>query len=190
MLLNHKDDQEARISQAIEAIHSNNSPSIRATARVYDVSHSTLAKCLCEQPTYQQSWMTNQKLLHTEEEALFQWVIFMSKWGFSTRISAVCKMADILLSARTEFFVNASLTVKENWVHKFVNRHEQLQSKYTQKYNYQRALCEDLKVMSNWFQLVKNTQAKYGISNKDIYNFDKTGFQMRVIDTVKVITES
>jgi len=69
---NHKDDQEARISQAIEAIHSNNSPSIRAAACAYDVPHSTLAKRLREQPTYQQSRMTNQKLLHTEEEALFQ----------------------------------------------------------------------------------------------------------------------
>ncbi len=44
--------------------------------------------------------------------------------------------------------------------------------------------------MSNWFQLVKNTQAKYGISDEDIYNFDKTEFQMRIIDTVKVVTGS
>ncbi len=44
--------------------------------------------------------------------------------------------------------------------------------------------------MSDWFQLVKNTQVKYGIPNKDIYNFDETRFQMRVIDTVKVVTGS
>ncbi len=87
-------------------------------------------------------------------------------------------------------FVNVSLTVRENWVHKFVNCHEQLQSKYTQKYNYQQALCKDLKTMSDWFQLVKNTQAKYGISDEDIYNFDKTEFQIRVIGTVKVMTGS
>jgi len=96
---NHKDDQEARISQAIEAIHSNNSPSIRAAARAYDVPHSTLAKRLRGQSTYQQSRMTNQKLLPTEEEALFQWVISMSERGFPPQISAVHKMADILLSA-------------------------------------------------------------------------------------------
>jgi hypothetical protein len=34
MPLNHKSDQEARILQAIEAIHSNISPSIRAAARL------------------------------------------------------------------------------------------------------------------------------------------------------------
>jgi len=114
----------------------------------------------------------------------------MSKQGFSPQISAVCKMTDILLSVCTEFFINTSLTVKENWVHKFVNHHEQLQSKYTQKYNYQQILCENLKIMSDWFQLVKNTQAKYDILNEDIYNFDKTEFQMRIINTVKVMTES
>jgi hypothetical protein len=37
---------------------------------------------------------------------------------------------------------------------------------------------------------VKNTQAKYGISDENIYNFDKTGFQMKIIDTVKVVTGS
>ncbi len=79
---NHKGDQEARISQAIEAIHSNNSPSIRAAARAYDVPYSTLVKRLHGQPTYQQSRMANRKLLPTEEEALFQWVISMGERDF------------------------------------------------------------------------------------------------------------
>ncbi len=37
---------------------------------------------------------------------------------------------------------------------------------------------------------MKNTQTRYDISNEDIYNFDKTEFQMKIIDTVKVMTES
>ena len=43
---NHKSDQEARILQAIEAIHDNTSPSIRAAARAYDVPRSTLTNRL------------------------------------------------------------------------------------------------------------------------------------------------
>jgi len=61
----------------------------------------------------------------------------MGERGFSPRISAVHKMADILLSTRAESSANASLIVGENWVRKFINHHEQLQSKYTQKYDYQ-----------------------------------------------------
>jgi len=52
---NRKADQEARILQAIEAIHNNVSPSIRAAARIYDVSYTTLATRFREQSTYQQS---------------------------------------------------------------------------------------------------------------------------------------
>ena len=60
----------------------------------------------------------------------------MSERRFPPRISAVRKMADILLSARAESPANALPTVGENWVRKFVNRYEQLQSKYTRKYDY------------------------------------------------------
>ena len=100
----------------------------------------------------------------------------MGERGFPPRISTVRGMANILLSARAESPVNALLTVGENWVRKFVNRHKQLQSKYTRKYDYQRALCEDYKAMDDWFRLVKNTRAKYGIPDEDVYNFDETGF--------------
>jgi RecB family endonuclease NucS len=43
-------------------------------------------------------------------------------------------------------------------------------------YDFQRALYEDPELISNWFRLVKNIQAKYNIIDSDIYNFDKTGF--------------
>ena len=47
---NHESDQEARILQAIEAIHINKSPSIRAAARTYNVYYTTLARRLRRQP--------------------------------------------------------------------------------------------------------------------------------------------
>jgi hypothetical protein len=37
---------------------------------------------------------------------------------------------------------------------------------------------------------VGDTIAKYGVTEEDIFNFDKTGFQMGVILTSKVITSS
>ena len=128
---NHESDQEARILQAIDAIHSNISPSVRAAARAYDVPRSTLADRLRGQPTRQQSQIVNRKLLPTEEEALLQWVLSMGERGFPPWISAVHKMADILLSARAASPVDALPTIGENWVHRFINCHEQLRSKYT-----------------------------------------------------------
>ncbi|KAM4064167.1 DDE superfamily endonuclease [Hirsutella rhossiliensis] len=59
----------------------------------------------------------------------------------------------------------------------FTFRHDALMSKYLRKYDYQRAL-------------VRATIAKYGIAAEDIYNFDETGFQMGVIATAKVVTQT
>jgi len=37
---------------------------------------------------------------------------------------------------------------------------------------------------------VEETKAKYGVHDNDIQNFDKTGFQMGVIESIKVVTGS
>ena len=69
----------------------------------------------------------------------------------------------------------------------YVNRHAELSSKYTQKYNYQRARCDDPELFQEWFCRFSSTIEKYGIAKEDIYNMDETGFQMGVISTAKVI---
>jgi hypothetical protein len=51
-------------------------------------------------------------------------------------------------------------------------------------------MCKDREQIEGWFRLVRNTVAKYGILQDDIYNFDETGFQMGVISTSKVVTRS
>jgi hypothetical protein len=58
------------------------------------------------------------------------------------------------------------------------------------RYDYQRAKCEDPKVIGEWFILVQNTRAKYGIVDDDIYNFDETGFIIGIIFAGIVVTTS
>lgn len=76
------------------------------------------------------------------------------------------------------------------WAHNFVKRHTELTTRYNRKYDYQRAKCEDPNAIRAWFGLVRNTVAKYGIQEADIYNFDETGFLMGVISTAMVVTSS
>lgn len=42
--------------------------------------------------------------------------------------------------------------------------------------------------MGEWFGLVANVKAKYGIQDEDVHNFDETRFQMGVIGSMKVVT--
>ena len=67
--------------------------------------------------------------------------------------------------------VNSEITTSSNASQSFVYV-------FLHKYGYQRAKCENQKSIREWFALVHNTKAKYGILDEDSYNFDKTGFMM------------
>lgn len=73
-----------------------------------------------------------------------------------------------------------------NWVNRFIKRHDEIKTRYSRRYDHQRAVCEDPKIIQEWFNLVHNTIAKYGILEQDIYNFDETGFAMGMTSTTKV----
>jgi RecB family endonuclease NucS len=93
-------------------------------------------------------------------------------------------MANQLLRARD------APPVGKRWAHNFVQRQPELCTRYARRYDYQRARCEDPKAINEWFALVRNTIAKYGIVVDDIYNFDETGFMMGLIFPGIVVTTS
>ncbi|KAL2024726.1 hypothetical protein VTK56DRAFT_6927 [Thermocarpiscus australiensis] len=76
------------------------------------------------------------------------------------------------------------------WAHNFVKRQPALRTRWSRRYDYQRAKCEDPKVIGEWFILVWNVKAKYGIVDDDVYNFDETGFIMGIIFAGMVVTTS
>ncbi|ENH68228.1 hypothetical protein FOC1_g10000541 [Fusarium oxysporum f. sp. cubense race 1] len=82
---------------------------------------------------------------------------------------------------------NAS-PVGKRWASNFVRRHKELKTRFFRKYDYRRAKCEDPTAIRNWFRLVENTIAKYGIRSDEIYNFDETGFLMGMIASGMVVT--
>jgi RecB family endonuclease NucS len=73
------------------------------------------------------------------------------------------------------------------WAHRFIQRRPELKTRFNRVYDFQRALCEDPKLISAWFQLVQNMQAKYSVVDCDFYNFDETGFMMGQITPRMVV---
>jgi hypothetical protein len=104
--------------------------------------------------------------------------------GFAPTYAAVRDMADKLLAAR------GAGQVRQKWPANFVKRTDSLTTCFNRVYNRQRALCEDPALIKQWFELVEQTQAKYGICDEDVYNFDEAGFMMGKITTQLVITGS
>lgn len=79
-------------------------------------------------------------------------------------------------------------TVGEKWVYNLVKRHPDLSTRFSRRYNYERAKYEDPKIIHEWFSLVQKTILLYGIDSDDTYNFEETGLAMGLIATAKVVT--
>jgi hypothetical protein len=124
------------------------------------------------------------RLLMTEEETIVDYILDLDWRGFPLRLSDVKDLANSLLAAR-----NCEL-VSQSWAKTFVKRRPELKTKFSRKYNYKRALCEDPELMQGWFRLVQNTKAKYGIQDNDMYNFDETGFMMGMHNALAVVIAS
>ena len=93
-----------------------------------------------------------QKLPDTEESTLLAWILDMDKCGLPLYLPIVHYLAQLLVSACLP-----STTIGENWVNCNVKRHPELKSKYTWKYDYQHAKCEDSGLIQSWFICVQET---------------------------------
>ncbi|KAF5715316.1 hypothetical protein FMUND_6914 [Fusarium mundagurra] len=128
-------------------------------------------------------WLLSENSLTVNgEEIIVKFILDLDSRGFPPRLRGVEEMTNRLLADR-----DAS-PVGKRWAMNFVKRHQELKTRFFRKYDYQRAKCEDPNIIRNWFRLVENTIAKYGIRSDDIWNFDETGFMMGVIASGMVVT--
>lgn len=177
-------DQEGRILLAIQAFKSGQFRSMRACVKAYDVPYTSFYNRLHELPLRRDTPSNTQRLTSQEELAIIQYILDLDSRGFPPRPATVREMADLLLSERD------APPVGKNWTSTFIKRRTEIKTKFSRKYDYKRAQCEDPIVLGDWFRLVRNTITKYGIVEEDIYNFDEAGFLMGVIATAKVVTGS
>lgn len=179
--------KEERIRLALEAYKKHLFPSKNAAAKAYDVPLSTFKTQVNGTTCRQESVANGRKLTPTEEKTLSLWIIDMGQRGLPLQISTVCYLAQLLLSARLS---SQTAYVGEHWVTRYIQHHTELSSKYSQKYDYQRAKCEDPELIMGWYKCFHDVIEKYGIVEQDIYNMDETGFQMGMTSTAKVICGS
>ena len=175
---------ESQIVLALRAIQNDPKLSARAAGKIYSVDHQKLSRRRRSMQPRRDILANSRKLTNLEEEVLIQHILDLSAKGFPPRISVVEDMANRLLATRDQ------PRVGKHWVSNFINRRPELRTRFQQKYDYQRAKCEDPEVIRGWFELVRDTIAKYGIVELDIWNFDETGFLMGQITSTLVITSS
>jgi len=144
----------------------------------------TLTRRRAGKPARHDTTPNSRRLTDSEEKAIVQYVVELVVRAFPPRLRGVEDMANQLLR------VYDVPPVGKLWVYNFVKRQLELRIRWTCRYDYQRAKYEDPKVIGEWFALVRNVKAKYGIVDDDIYNFDETGFMMGIIFAGIVVTTS
>ncbi|KAJ6437589.1 Glycerate kinase [Purpureocillium lavendulum] len=147
--------------------------STKRAAKIYNVPRTTLRRRQNGTPSRRESPPNSAKLTELEEKTIVEYVLDL-----------VGDLANRLLADRDAPRVGA------NWASNFVKRQPELRTRFFRRYDYKRAQCEDPDAINAWFCLVRNTVAKYGIQEVDMYNFDETGFQMGVIAKGMVVTSS
>ena len=180
-------NQEGKILLALQGIQKKQIKSLRAAAKLYDIPYTTLRLRATGVSSRVDTRASGYKLTKLEEDSLVEWILSLDSRGAAPRPSTVREMANILLAARGE---TPSSTVGVNWVSAFVKRRDELRSRFSRRYDYQRALNEDPKSLRAWFTTVQRVIDEHGIQAEDIYNFDETGFAMGLILAQKVVTRA
>ncbi|EED15091.1 pogo transposable element, putative [Talaromyces stipitatus ATCC 10500] len=175
---------EGKIELAISDLKNGRIRSIREAARIYTIPRTTLQDRLHGVPFQHAIRASNHKLAQFEEESLVKWVLDLTRRGLPPRHFLVRDMANYFLSQRGD------QRVGDKWVYNLVQRRPEIESKFSQKYNYERAKCEDPKIIQGHFDRVRDIISEYGVLPEDIYNFDETGFAMGLCTAAKVITGS
>jgi transcriptional regulator with XRE-family HTH domain len=142
--------QEARIILAIEAIRTSKKLSIRKAAKIYNISHSTLSHRIAGRTSVYDYRLIATKLSELEEEVLVQYIIELDNRGFGPRLAGVEDIANYMLKSRE------GKRVRKLWAHRFVRRRQELKTRFNRVYDFQRALCEDPKLIRDWFRLFQN----------------------------------
>ncbi|EDN97555.1 hypothetical protein SS1G_12406 [Sclerotinia sclerotiorum 1980 UF-70] len=96
------------------------------------------------------------KITELEEKVLLQYIIDMDDRGFAPKLSGVEDMANYILQSR------GAKKVGKLWAHRFVKHHTELKTRFNRVYDFQRALCEDPKLIERWFQMVLLVREGYG----------------------------
>ena len=164
---------EADIHLAILALNVNQIQTERRAAATFEVSRATLHRRRVGKPARRDCQPNSKKLTPQEEEVIVSYILDLDQRGFAPTYAAVRDIANKLLLAR-----GGSLVGRD-----FVKRTDSLTTRFNRAYDSQRALCEDPVLIRNWFELVEQTKAKYGILDEDVHNFDEAGFMMGKITT-------
>ena len=124
---------ESQLLLAIQAVKANPNLSRQRAAAIYNVPINTLCQRLKGRQSRRDIVPNSRKMADLEESTIVRYVLELDSQGFPPRLSHVEDMANRLLDQRGVSRLGRN----------FIRRHPELKTRFTRRYDFQRALCED-----------------------------------------------
>jgi hypothetical protein len=140
--------KEACIILALEALENDRDLKVATAAKIYHVDRSTLRRRRAGRPARRDTQANSRCLTDLEEQTIVQYITELATRAFPPTLRGVEDMANHLRRERD------APPVGKRWAHNFVQRKPTINTRRSRRYDYQRAKCEDPKVISGWFALV------------------------------------
>jgi DDE superfamily endonuclease/Tc5 transposase DNA-binding domain len=186
-------DREERLQLALKSWKKQEYPSIRKTARQFNVNDITLGRQIKGGLSIAESREPQQLLSIAEETALYLYNTRLSRQGYHPEPAVIKEMAEELRRARVEKINVDGIQlvvyepIGEEWVERFIGRHPLLKRARVQKIERLRVKEIYRDDVIEWFNDLDTLIWECNIKRENIYNMDETGSSIGMLQRKYVI---
>jgi helix-turn-helix, Psq domain./Tc5 transposase DNA-binding domain. len=157
-------NREQNLQDALEDLRKDPTLSIRMVAGRRAVPESTLRDRRNKGRQTPISAHTHECLLSpAQEDILVKWALFQDDMGIPPRQELLIEKAEAILH-----LTNPSRKIGKCWIQRFMKRHKELQMRFTQRLDRQRAAAGNPKIMEKHFSIFKKAVKDYRVLNINI----------------------
>ena len=155
---------EQHLQDALEDLRKDPTLAISIAAGHRGVKESTLRDRRNKGRRNPMSAHTHEYLLSpAQEDVLVRWALFQDDMGIPPRQELLVEKAEAILHV-----TSPDIKIGKHWITRFMKRHKELQMKFTQRLDRQRAAAGNPKIMEKHFSIFKKAVKDYKVMNVNI----------------------
>ena len=156
---NHPLDYEKRLLEALQDLEKDPTLSIAKAAGHRGVPATTVRDRKNKGAQNPKSAHQHECLLSSaQEDVLVKWALFQDDMGIPPCQELLREKAEAILH-----ITNPDINIGKQWIERFMKHHKELQMKFTQRLDCQRAAAGNPKIMEKHFSIFKKAVADYKV---------------------------
>ncbi len=189
-------DTEANILKALAALSLKEFPNTNQAAKHFNISPTTLRWWLTGGKSITESHESTQLLSIPEEKALAQCITRLTASRFPVTHDLLQEMAEEIRQRRLHGINESSIEyviyepIGQQWTQRFIQCHPYLAITMSHAIELSRLTETSFDVIENWYNVLFETIDDLGISWRNTYNCDESGFEIGKAKTMHIIIDT